>query len=507
MVEKLIKIGNLYSHKVHINYYTYSYSTNSYKKNSTRLKYEKNKNLIEKNVIDRIKKAAKDANIKKASHLFLDMVEKSKNIGTDTISSILHLISGGDEWVSLLRNPNVKVPASLDQILQLAYEYSEESMVMTEMTFTTLARVSSLKGNCDIAVQLASNVRSINHQKPRIRTFMPSLKGFVLTGAYQRAQHLCRSLRTLDLEINEEEHALLLESCVESTEKLNIISILSHMSAEIPSTKMTTIAIIKHCFNAQISQQLLPKGFTTWIVSKSESTDEGFLDGLRLGRFDLCKNEWNIFAERIAKIAKSKEKHQRSFKRFIAWLNQQEPYEIIIDGANVAMFGQSSRAGLFQFKQIDRVVKALEERYPNKRILVILHQRRLNCVEAESPESLNIIKKLVNNAQVYFTPVGSNDDWYWIYACVKAGCDGLLVSNDEMLDHFFSMLSPNFFLKWKQQHQVRYIFTPYSSLNFEYPKKYTSCIQRLPGGAWVFPIANEDNVFILARPSKVNIEQ
>merc|ERR1712178_588618 len=102
-------------------------------------------------------------------------------------------------------------------------------MVMTEMTFTALARISSLKGNFDVAVQLASNVRSINHQKPRMRTFMPSLKGFALIGAYQRAQHLCRSLRTLDLEINEEEHAHLLESCVESTEKLNIISILSHM--------------------------------------------------------------------------------------------------------------------------------------------------------------------------------------------------------------------------------------------------------------------------------------
>ena len=39
---------------------------------------------------------------------------------------------------------------------------------------------------------------------------------------------------------------------------------------------------------------------------------------------------------------------------------------------------------------------------------------------------------------------------YWMYAAVKAGRDGLLISNDEMRDHIFQLLAPKFFYKWKQ---------------------------------------------------------
>ena len=43
---------------------------------------------------------------------------------------------------------------------------------------------------------------------------------------------------------------------------------------------------------------------------------------------------------------------------------------------------------------------------------------------------------------------------YWMYAAVKAGPEGLLISNDEMRDHMFQLLAPRFFHKWKQRHQA-----------------------------------------------------
>ena len=43
---------------------------------------------------------------------------------------------------------------------------------------------------------------------------------------------------------------------------------------------------------------------------------------------------------------------------------------------------------------------------------------------------------------------------YWMYAAVKAGPNGLLISNDQMRDHLFQLLAPRFFQKWKQRHQV-----------------------------------------------------
>ncbi len=38
---------------------------------------------------------------------------------------------------------------------------------------------------------------------------------------------------------------------------------------------------------------------------------------------------------------------------------------------------------------------------------------------------------------------------YWLYASIKARRQGLLVSNDELRDHIFSLLRPRHFLKWK----------------------------------------------------------
>lgn len=46
---------------------------------------------------------------------------------------------------------------------------------------------------------------------------------------------------------------------------------------------------------------------------------------------------------------------------------------------------------------------------------------------------------------------------YWMYAAVKAGPKGLLISNDQMRDHLFQLLAPRFFQKWKQRHQVGHL--------------------------------------------------
>ena len=58
--------------------------------------------------------------------------------------------------------------------------------------------------------------------------------------------------------------------------------------------------------------------------------------------------------------------------------------------------------------------------------------------------------------ELFTTPGGSNDDWYWLYAAVTAGPEGKLITNDELRDHVFQMLpAPRLFYKWKERHQAR----------------------------------------------------
>lgn len=131
-----------------------------------------------------------------------------------------------------------------------------------------------------------------------------------------------------------------------------------------------------------------------------------------------------------------------------------------------------------------------------------MHNRRLRAPEAAKPEAIAFVEQLRANKELYATPVGSNDDWYWLFACVKAGAEGLLVSNDEMRDHIFQLLAPKYFLKWKQRHQSKYSFTPTSGPHVQIPSAFTACVQELEGGGWAFPVEGEgaEGTFLVAKP-------
>lgn len=51
----------------------------------------------------------------------------------------------------------------------------------------------------------------------------------------------------------------------------------------------------------------------------------------------------------------------------------------------------------------------------------ILHKGRLQGPAASTSEAQELIANLNEDKMLYGSPFGSNDDWYWIYATVKAG--------------------------------------------------------------------------------------
>ena len=75
----------------------------------------------------------------------------------------------------------------------------------------------------------------------------------------------------------------------------------------------------------------------------------------------------------------------------------------------------------------------------------------------------------------------------------------MLVSNDELRDHIFSLLRPKHFLKWKQRHIAHYTMSPEGRPQLLYPLVYTPCVQRLDNGAWVFPAS--DGSWLVCRPA------
>ena len=175
-------------------------------------------------------------------------------------------------------------------------------------------------------------------------------------------------------------------------------------------------------------------------------------------------------------------------RSFIEWSERHGPFDTIIDGANVGMFNQNFEDAHFNFHQVEKMLAQLRsDRGPDaKPVLLVLHQRRVRGGPANSHTAVRLIQSWRANSasrkihplrfwhlfhltlrarrcscadELFTTPGGSNDDWYWLYAAVTAGPEGKLITNDELRDHVFQMLpAPRLFYKWKERHQARASF-------------------------------------------------
>ena len=132
---------------------------------------------------------------------------------------------------------------------------------------------------------------------------------------------------------------------------------------------------------------------------------------------DLEAPEWATFAAGIADLARQREKHPKDFALFQEWLSQHGPYSVIVDGANVALYGQNFAEGGFSFGQLAQCLDLVQQDQPEAKPLVFLHQARLKHPLAKQPGAARLVQRLQAGHQLYSTPFGSNDDWWVASAC------------------------------------------------------------------------------------------
>ena len=135
---------------------------------------------------------------------------------------------------------------------------------------------------------------------------------------------------------------------------------------------------------------------------------------------DLEAPEWATFASGIADLARQREKHPKDFTLFQEWLSQHGPYDVIVDGANVALYGQNFAEGGFSFGQLAQCLDLVQQDLPGAKPLVFLHQARLKHPLAKQPGAALLIQRLQAGHQLYSTPFGSNDDWWVASTCLAA---------------------------------------------------------------------------------------
>ena len=230
-------------------------------------------------------------------------------------------------------------------------------------------------------------------------------------------------------------------------------------------------------------------------------------------------------------------------------LDKVEPFDVIIDAANVAHFAAAGQMSLHQLHACvcDLILSG-------RRVLVVLHDswlresgkagpghKRARPEDSSSSAWSSLPASMYDWAPEHFghawshgwqagaggavleshasglAPAasaqncmlwrvhrGNNDDWYWLYAALRQQRDRPehpvhVLSNDQMRDHHFAMLAPAALLQWRARHQVTYDVRAPAHTGatgwtwfWHWPPAVSHRAQADPSGsAWYFPISSD----------------
>ncbi|KAJ6365434.1 hypothetical protein OIU76_030250 [Salix suchowensis] len=350
-----------------------------------------------------------------------------------------------------------------------------------EASITAVARLAAAKGDGDYAFDLVKNIGAYN-ELPRLRTYDPALfcycENLDSDKAYEVEEHMGRmgKLRKV-VRCVREETAKVIEHWFEVFEGSGV-----ELDAGLVREAVSR--------NGGGWHGLGWIGKEKWAVRRGSVNTGGECRccGEQLVSVDIDDDETERFAESIAGLAMEREV-KANFSEFQNWVEKHATYEAIVDGANIGLYQQNFAEGGFSISQLDAVIKDLYNQSGKKWPLIILHNKRLRALLL-NPSTRELIQEWIEKDVLYTTPHGSNDDWYWLYAAVKLRC--LLVTNDEMRDHIFELIGSDFFVKWKERHQVRYTFVK-GKLELQMPPLFSIVIQESENGSWHVPVAGDGN--------------
>jgi len=123
----------------------------------------------------------------------------------------------------------------------------------------------------------------------------------------------------------------------------------------------------------------------------------------------------------IPRLAGSKAKGEE-FSSFGAWVDEQGPFEYVLDGANIGFFGQgkvakTDKAAAFSYEQVDAVLRSVCAR--SDRVLLVLHVSHTDTASL-GPAAVKLVQAWRERGLLFSSPSKHNDDWYGLDAPTPA---------------------------------------------------------------------------------------
>lgn len=386
------------------------------------------------------------------------------------------------------------------------------NVIPNEATITSASRIAAAKGDADLAFDLVKEMKKYGAGViPKLRSYGPALFCFCKNLDANKAYLVEEDMLANGLVPKEPELMALLKLSVECGRSDKVYEYLHKLRRVVGRVSEDIVGILDKWFaggnvvglenwdRGSVKDAILRNGGGwhglgwlgngKWDARRTKVSSCGVCcccdEGLVC--VDIGKEETENFGDSVASLAMKKEV-EANFRDFQIWLDQHSEYEAIVDAANIGLYQQNFVQGGFSMMQLVAVVNELYNR--NKKWpLIVLHKKRIKSLYENACNRV-LLDEWTQKGVLYGTPYGSNDDWYWLYAAVKLKC--FLVTNDEMRDHIFELIGSDFFVKWKERHQIRYTFVK-GVVELHMPPPYSVVIQESENGAWHVPLAGECN--------------
>ncbi|VVB12147.1 unnamed protein product [Arabis nemorensis] len=482
-------------------------------------KKKKSSHNLEKNLFVNLNFCSKSKDLSAALALYDAAITSGDvRLGQQHFQSLLYLCSAS------ISDPSLQTLA-IDRGFQIFNRMVSSGITPNESSVTAVARLAAAKGDGDYAFKLVKDFVVVGGVSvPRLRTYGPALLCFCDKLEAEKAYEVEEHMDASGIALEEAEISALLKVSVATGRENKVYRYLHKLRECVGCLSEETSKIIEEWFCRETASEVIESGIGSdvellraaalkngggwhglgwigkgkWIVKKGNVSQAGecLSCGEHLACVDTNEVETEKFVDSLVALAMERKAKINScepmadFSEFQEWLKKHGDYEAILDGANIGLYQQNFADGGFSLTQLEAVVKELYNKSGNKKWpLILLHKKRVNAL-LENPIHGNLVEEWINNNVLYTTPPGSNDDWYWLYATAKLKC--LLVTNDEMRDHIFELLSSSFFQKWKERHQVRYTFVK-GCLKLEMPPPFSVVIQESEKGSWHVPITCQNN--------------
>jgi proteinaceous RNase P len=206
--------------------------------------------------------------------------------------------------------------------------------------------------------------------------------------------------------------------------------------------------------------------------------------GGRLLSVDMSAEGSEELLAMVEEIVLQNEERRGDWARFKAWLADavaRDAFDVVVDGANVGYY-QMNYAGAAPHVNYAQIAWVVEHLYrQGRKPLLVLHARHVQDKRVP-PTFLPLVRRWRESGILYTVPYKSNDDWFWLCATVKRGGRTLVVTNDQMRDHHFQMLSRRTFLRWRERHQAEFSLGGMGrdgarAVKVEEPPVFSRCIQ------------------------------